>query len=224
MSYIIGIDNVQYRAYRKTFAGGKHNGAYYYAKEIEENIVPLVKTDRNWDLLGMKFTQHYSHSIVFIHHCLDWDRVYPWLAKLKDPILVVSTYPTLEWAQSKGYKAIFLPLSVDVEYVKKFSAKKTKNACYAGNRWAFKKEQEDKHLPKDLDFPPADLERDDLLRFMAPYKKCYAIGRCALEAMVLGCKIMPFLMDRYPDPKYWKILDNRDAAKILQDELNKIDS
>lgn len=214
---------MQYRGYRKTFTGGKHNGAYYYAKEIEENIIPLVKTDRNWDLLGMKFTQHYSHSIVFIHHCLDWDRVYPWLAKLKDPILVVSTYPTLEWAQSKGYKAIFLPLSVDVEYVKKFSTKKTKNACYAGNRWAFKKEQEDKHLPKDLDFPPVDLERDELLRFMAPYKKCYAIGRCAIEAMVLGCKIMPFLMDRYPDPKYWKILDNRDAAKILQSELDKID-
>jgi hypothetical protein len=224
MSRIIGINDIQYRGYRKVFGGsGKHNGAYYYAKEIEENIVPLVKTDRNWDLLGMKFTQHYSHSIVFIHHCLDWDMVYPWLEKLKDPILVVSTYPTLEWAQSKGYKAIFLPLSIDVGYVKKFSTKKTKNACYAGNRWAFKKEQEDKHLPNDLDFPPADLERDDLLRFMAPYKKCYAIGRCAIEAMVLGCKIMPFLMDRYPDPKYWKILDNRDAAAILQKELDKID-
>lgn len=223
MSYIIGIDNIQYRAHRKTFAGGKHNGAYYYAKEVEENIIPLVKTDRNWDLLGMKFTQHYPRSIVFIHHCLDWDRVYPWLAKLNDPILVVSTKPTLEWAKSKGYKAIFLPLSIDVDYVSQFKTEKTKKACYAGNRWAFKKEQEDNHLPKDLDFPPADLEREDLLKFIAPYKECYAIGRCALEAMVLGCKIKPFLMDRYPDPKYWKVLDNRDAAKILQEELDKID-
>ena len=77
-------------------------------------------------------------------------------------------------------------------------------------------------MPKDLDFPPADLEREELLKFIAPYKECYAIGRCALEAMVLGCKIKPFLMDRYPDPNYWKILDNKNAAKILQEELDKL--
>lgn len=222
MSKVIGIDNAQYRGYRKTFSGGKHNGAYYYAKEIEKNMLPLIKTDRDWDLLGMRFTPHYHRSIIFIHHCLDWDRVYPWIAKLEDPILVVSTKPTLEWAKNKGYKAIFLPLSIDVDYVSQFKTKKTKKACYAGNRWAFKKEQEDKNLPKGLDFPPSDLEREELLKFIAPYKECYAIGRCALEAMVLGCEIKPFLMDRYPDPSYWKILSNKDAAKILQEELDKI--
>ena len=62
-----------------------------------------------------------------------------------------------------------------------------------------------------------------MLEFIAPYEELYAIGRCAIEGMVLGCKIKPFLMDRYPDPNYWKILDNKDAAKILQKELDKID-
>lgn len=224
MGIIIGVNNMQYRGYRKAFSGGRHNGAYYYAKEIEENIIPLVKTDRDWDLLGMRFTQHYPHSLIFIHHCLDWDRTYPWLAKVEDPVLVVSTYPTLEWAKNRGYRAIFLPLSIDVDYVKQFRAKKTKDACYAGNRWAFKREQEDKNIPKYVDFPPADLEREDLLKFIAPYKELYAIGRCALEGLVLGCEIKPFLMDRYPDPSYWKILDNKDAAKILQRELDKIDN
>ena len=224
MSTIIGVNNMQYRGYRKAFSGGKHNGAYYYAKEIEENIIPLVETDRNWDLLGMRFTQHCEHSIIFIHHCLDWDRAYNWLGKRKDFILVVSTKPTLEWAKSKGYKAIFLPLSVDIEYVKQFKTEKTKKACYAGNRWAFKKEQEDKNIPRYVEFPPENLPRDELLKFVAPYKELYAIGRCAIEGMVLGCKIKPFLMDRYPDPNYWKILDNKDAAKILQRELDKIDN
>ena len=215
---------MQYRGHRKAFSGGKYNGAYYYAKEIEENIIPLVKTDRNWDLLGMRFTQHYRHSLIFIHHCLSWDKVYSWLANVEDPVLVVSTYPTLEWAKSKGYKAIFLPLSIDVDYVKQFRVKKTKDACYAGNRWAFKREQEDRNIPDGVDFPPKDLPREELLKFIAPYRECYCIGRCAIEAMVLGCKIMPFLMDRYPDPNYWKILDNKDAAKILQEELDKVDN
>lgn len=221
---IIGVDNLNYRSHRKTFKNGAHNGAYYYAQEIEKNIVPLVKTDRNWDLLGMKFTNHYPHSIIFIHHCLDWDRAYNWLEKCKDFILVVSTKPTLEWAKSKGYPAIFLPLSIDVEYVKQFKTEKTKRACYAGNRWAFKKEQEDKNIPRYVEFPPENLPREELLKFIAPYKELYAIGRCAIEGMVLGCKVKPFLMDRYPDPNYWKILDNKDAAKILQRELDKIDS
>ena len=221
---IIGVNNLNYRSHRKTFKSGAHNGAYYYAKEIEKNIVPLVKTDRNWDLLGMKFTNHYPHSIIFIHHCLDWDRVYSWLEKCKDFILVVSTKPTLEWAKSKGYKAIFLPLSIDVEYVKQFKTEKTKRACYAGNRWAFKREQEEKNIPDYVDFPLPNIPREEMLKFIAPYKELYAIGRCAIEGMVLGCKIKPFLMDRYPDPDYWKILDNKDAAKILQRELDKIDS
>lgn len=223
MSYIIGINNAQYRGYRKVFSQGSHNGAYYYAKEIEKNILPLVKTDRNWDLLGMRFTQHYNHSIIFIHHCLDWDRVYNWLEKRNDFVLVVSTKPTLEWAKSKGYPAIFLPLSIDVEYVKQFKTEKTKRACYAGNRWAFKREQEEKNIPKYVDFPPSDLSREELLKFIAPYKELYAIGRCALEGMVLGCKIKPFLMDRYPDPSYWKVLSNDSAARLLQEELDKID-
>lgn len=224
MGQVIGVNDFNYRSYRKVFSKGMFNGAYYYAKELEENIIPLVKTDRHWDLLGMNFTRHFNHSVIFVHHNLDWDKTYGWMDKYNDIVLVASTYPTLDWAKSKGYKVIFLPLSIDVEYVKRFMTEKTKDACYAGNRWAFKREQENKNIPKGVVFPPPNLERDKLLEFMAPFRKCYAIGRCALEAMALGCEIMPFLMDRYPDPNYWKILENKDAAKILQTELNKIDN
>lgn len=199
-----------------------HNGAYYYSKEIVENIIPLVKTDRPWDTLGMKGVGSLDHAIVFIHHNLNFGTTYKWLRKYKDLVLIASSWTTYANAQDAGHKVIFLPLSIDVDYVKKFKADKTKKACYAGNRWKFKTDDILKYVPDGVDFPPKDLPREELLRFMAPYKQCYAIGRCAIEAKVLGCEIK-VCDSRYPDPKFWRVLGNRDAAKILQRELDKID-
>ena len=59
---------------------------------------------------------------------------------------------------------------------------------------------------------------------IAQYKYCYAIGLCAEEAQVLGCKLK-MSRYRYPDPeKAFPVLDCKDAAKMLQNELNKIDN
>lgn len=213
---------MQYRCYRKVFNGsGIYNGAYYYAKEIEENIIPLVRTNRSWDCLGMRFTHHLPHSIIFLHHNLNFEKTYGYLRKYNDIILVASSKATYEAAREAGFKTIFLPLSIDVDYVKKFATEKTKEACYAGNKWKFKEEDLAKYLPKDIDFPPENIPRDELLKFIAPYKKCYAVGRCALEAKALGCEL-GVCDSRYPDTKLWKLLDNKDAAKILQEELDKL--
>ena len=225
MAQIIDTSSPNYIAFRKAFCPGEngaHNGAYYYSKEIVKNIIPNVTTWRPWDTLGMRPTRSMDHAIVFLHHCRSWDKVYKWLDRYKDQVFVCSTRPTYEWAISKRKKAIFLPLSIDVEYVKQFRAEKTKGACYAGNRWAFKREDEDKNIPDNVDFPPANLPREELLKFIAQYKELYAIGRCALEGLVLGCKIKPFY-HVYPDPGYWNVLDNIDAAKILQQELCRLD-
>lgn len=225
MKKIIDTTNPDYKAYCKIFhhgGDGMHNGAYYYSKEIVENIISLVKTDRPWDTLGMRCTRSMDHAIVFLHHCRNWDLVYSWLDRYKDLVYVCSTKPTYDWAISKGKKAIFLPLSIDVDYVKQFKTKKTKRACYAGNRWGFKLADEEKNIPDYVDFPPANLSREKLLKFIAPYKEIYAIGRCALEGIALGCKVKPFYHD-YMDPKYWKLLDNKKAAKMLQKELDRID-
>ena len=220
MSIIIGTNNFQYRSYRKVFNSGKYNGAYYYAKEIEENIIPLVKTDRNWDLLGMKFTAHYAHSIVFIHHNLSFNETYKFLNKFDDQILVVSSWKTYSAAHDAGFKVIFVPLSIDIGYVQKFSTAKTKEACYAGNKWKFKEKDLARFVPDTVDCPEKDLPREKLLEFIAPYKKCYAIGRCALEARALGCEIMK--CDSRYEPDDFPLLDNKDAAKILQEELDKL--
>lgn len=225
MSKIIDTTHPNYVTYKKLFmpkGKGAHNGAFYYSQEIVKNIIPNVKTQRPWDTMGMKMMRSVDHAIVFLHHCLDWDRVYSWLDRYKDQIFVCSTQPTYEWALSKKKKAIFLPLSIDVEYVKQFQSQKTKRACYAGNRWAFKREDEDKNIPDYVDFPPPNMPREEMLKFISEYRELYAIGRCALEGLALGCEIKPFY-HVYPDPSYWKLLDNKDAAKILQRELNRID-
>ena len=134
-----------------------------------------------------------------------------------------STIPTYEWAKTiEGAHPVFLPLSIDIEYVSQFKTEKTKRACYAGNRWAFKREDENKNIPDYVDFPPPNLPREELLKLIAQYEELYAIGRCALEGICLGCKIKPFY-HVYPEPAYWKLLDNSDAAKLLQKALDQID-
>ena len=76
-------------------------------------------------------------------------------------------------------------------------------------------------MPIDIDYIEG-LPREELLAEMAKYKKVYAVGRTAIEAKILGCEVLPY-DDRYPDPEIWQVLDNRDAAKILQEKLDEID-
>lgn len=221
---IIDANHPEYLSYwaSKPNKRGRFNGAYFYSKEIVENMIPLLKTSRNIDTLGMRMIGSYDHAVVFVHHCVNWDKAYDWIDDYDDQIYVVSTRPTFDWFRAHNKKTILLPLSVDMDFVKQFRERKTKGACYAGNRWAFKREDEDKNIPSNVEFPPANLPREDLLRFIAQYRELYAIGRCAIEGLILGCEIKPFYRV-YPDPSYWKILDNKDAARMLQRALDMIE-
>lgn len=222
---IIDTTDPNYVAYCKVHHQenkGYFNGAYYYSQEIVKNIIPNVKTDRNWDTLGMRFLRTNDHSIVFIHHNLNHEKVYYWLRRCKDLVLVCSTEATYDWAKTvHGCHAVLLPLSIDTDYVSQFKTGKSKEACYAGNIWAFKKPDLKKYVPEGTDFPPKNIPREELLKFIAPYKVCYAIGRSAMEAETLGCEV------RNCDSRYegveWPVLDNREAAVLLQEALNRID-
>lgn len=223
MSAIIDTDCRKYKDCEKNFfANGKgaYNGTYYYSKEIVENIIPLVKTDRPWDTLSMKALGSKDRAIAFLHSNINLDETYAWLKKYNDLVLVASSKNAYDWGVSSGYKTIFLPLSVDIKYVEQFKTDKTKNACYSGNRWKFKEEDLAKYVPDGVDFPPENIEREELLKFIAPYNKCYCVGRCAIEAKILGCEVLK--CDHRYEPDDFKILDNKDAAKILQKELDKI--
>ena len=200
---------------RRALSGdNKWNGAYYYSKEIVDNIIPLVKTDRNW--ITVNVPDHgYDHSIVFIHNNL-YPELYSWLSAHEDLILVCGISETCSKVSHLGMP-ICLPLSVDVGYVEQFRSEKIYETAFVG-RWPKR---------KGITFPEGthiieNLPRVEILKLMAKFRKVYAVGRTAIEAKILGCEVLPY-DPRFPDPDRWRILDNRDAAGILQKQVDEID-
>lgn len=217
---IVGARNSLYAKVRMFAGVDRFNGAYYYAKEIEDNIAPLVDTDRNWFLINsLGYIPCHPHTIVFIHNNLEPER-YDWLAGIDDLVLVCGVPETCDKVKHLG-KAIYLPLSVDVKYVegfKRFRPKnKLKEVAFVGRRNKLKLG----HIPEGTNII-TDMSRPNILRAMAKYKKVYAVGRTAIEAKILGCEVLPY-DDRFPDPSIWDVIDNKTAAKILQSQLDLID-
>ena len=214
---IFNHEHQAYKEKREKPNFNRFNGAYYYSKEITDNIIPLVKTDRYWVLVNVE-GYAWDHSIVFIHNNKH-PSLYSWLKDYKDLILICGVPSTCEKVAHLG-TPIYLPLSVDVDYISKFKVnKKTKEIAYVGRK--------EKAYGVKFDIPWAarleNIPREQLLREMAKYKKVYAVGRCAIEAKVLGCEVLPY-DNRFPDPDIWQVLDNKEAAYMLQEKLDEIDS
>lgn len=195
---------------------GRYNGAYYYSREIVQNIIPNVQTTRSWITVNLPEVGC-DHAIVFIHNNLHPEH-YEWLKKYKDIVLVCGVKETLEKVAHIG-RAIFLPLSIDVEEVQRHIQPKKYEAAYAGR--PSKRGMRGINLPKGIDVIEG-LERERFLDKMAQYKTIYGVGRVALEAKALGCEVGVY-DKRYPDPDKWVVIDNREAAEILQAKLDKID-
>lgn len=194
----------------------QHNGCYYYSQEIVKNIIPNVKTNRDWNTIGRDVKGMRDGMIVFLHDNLSpWH--YDWLKNYNDLVLVCSSEYTAKSVQYWG-NAFVLPMSIDTEYVKQFRMKKTKDTCFVGNVWV--KEYAHQAIPNNVDFF-SSLPREELLKEVAKYKKCYAIDRCAQECQVLGCELLPLKVGYGCDS--FDVLDNRDAAKILQAKLDELD-
>ena len=211
------IDHTDPKYILRRNAIGKHryNGAYYYSKEIVKNIIPAVETDRNWITIRVPGVG-YDHSIVFVHDNVDFERTYDYMRAYDDVIYVVSLPEMVERAEKFG-KTILLPMSVDTKYVKSFKTKKTADTAFAGrDEW-----RGGLTLPEGTDLVEM-LPREEFLSQMARYKNVYAVCRVAIEAKVLGCKVLPF-HPRFPDPGMFKIFDNAEAAKLLQKQLDEID-
>lgn len=198
----------------KEYTPNKQNGAYWYSYELVNNIIPHIKTDRPWVTVMVKGVC-YDRAIFFIHNNLRPER-YEWLEDYKELILVCGIPETVEKVQHLG-TPIFLPLSIDTEYVKGFRAKKTRDTAFAGR--PAKKNLGS--LPAGIDYLEG-MSRFELLEKMARYKNIYAVGRTALEAKCLRCKILPY-DNRFPDVKRWKVLDNKDVIPLLQAEIDRID-
>jgi len=196
-----------------------HNGAYYYSIEIVNNIIPNIRTSRNWITLNVPEVG-VNHSIVFIHNNINTD-LYTWLSVYDDLILVCGIPETCEKVKHLGIP-IYLPLSVDISYVSQFKKsieEKYGDTAYAG-RYS-KQFLEGCAIPENVDLI-CNLNRQELLDTLSLYKNVYAVGRTAIEAKILNCNVLPY-DPRFPDPSIWEPWDNLDAAKYLQIELDKID-
>ena len=204
---IISHDSSGYKKLNNT---SRWNGAYYYSKEIVENIIPRIRTTYNWMTINTR--EAADHTIVFVHNNLHPEH-YDFLKQYKDLILVVGVPETAPKVAHLG-KTIYLPISVDVEYVKQFQVEKDKDVCFVGR-------------PSKFDGTSAigdyigGCPREELLKYLAHYKQAYAVGRCAIEARILGCEILPY-DPRFPNPALWTIIDNKEAAAILQHELDAL--
>ena len=217
---IIDHTHPLYAKKRKSLTNGnQYNGAYYYSKEIVKNIIPNVKTDRNWITIRLpEMTVHPDHAIVFIHNNRN-PNYYSYLKNYKDCILVCSLPQTAENLRFYG-KAIYLPLSVDVENVKKYRVKnKTKDIAYAGRK--IKLNYMNNRVPKGVDIL-SDMPQSKLLREMAKYKTVYASGRTAIQAKILGCEVLPHETN-FPDSNFFFFFYYKDASKMLQKMLDEID-
>ena len=213
---IINHESPEFIEQRSKLGPSFHNGAYYYSLDICSNIIPNVKTDRNW-VTVMIDKQCLDHSIYFVHNNL-YPYKYNFIKNYKDVIVVAGTPETARRCRSLGH-VIYLPLSIDVDYVKQFAVKrKTKDTCYAGRKCKIYSDLVPKGIPK-----LGSMEHDELLKEMAKYKKVYAVGRTALEAKVLGCEVLPY-DPRFPNPDVWQVLDNKEAAKILQKFIDGVDN
>lgn len=217
---IIDHNHPGYKAVRNRMRNGdQYNGAYYYSIEIVKNIIPHVETDRNWVTIRLHDQPIPDHSIVFIHNNRN-PNYYEYLRRYKDLILVCGLEKTVENMQYYG-KAIYLPLSVNVNQVKRYIVKeKTKDMAFAGRMIKISKMYH-APVPKECDIL-TNMPQYRLLGEMAHYRKVYCTGRTAIQAKILGCEIGVH-DPNFPDPHFWKILDNKEAAKILQEKLNEIE-
>lgn len=214
---IIDHNHPEYTKLRKKIPKGKYNGCWYYSNEIVDNIIPLVKTTRDWNTVGRELSGMHDGMIVFLHdNSTPWH--YDWLKNYENLVLICSSEYTLKSVIYSGH-TILLPMSIDTEYVKQFRTKKTKDTCFVGNVWV--KENCHSKIPNNVDFF-SSMPREELLKEVAKYKRAMAIDRCAQECIVLGCELLPIKTSYHCDD-VGRVLDNRDAAKILQQELDKID-
>ena len=215
---IISHEHCRYQRRRENAGANKYNGAYYYSREIVKNIIPRVETDRNWITINIP-GEGCNHAIFFVHNNLQPEK-YDWIKQygFQDIVMVCGTPETTENMKERGWNAIYLPLSIDTEYIQQFKVQeKTKSAAFAGR----KSKTIFGNLPEGIDYLYG-MKRTDLLKRIAQYEKIFAVGRTAIEAVALNCEIMPYDV-RFPDPSIWKVIDNKDAAKILQQKLDEID-
>ena len=211
---IIGVQSDRFKAWHSNSGESKNNGAYWYAKEIEKNILPKLK-DLDTTIVTAGATllkkQPAMYSVVVCHDNRSTISSYRHLLKLGNTF-ICSKHSTADTLTKAGEKAVYVPLSIDTRYVAKYKTDKTEDIAYVGNPWAFKQSYL-KSLPDNV-VQLSGMERLDLIKAMAKFKRVIAEGRCMMEAQVLGCETeVPVYPDGH-ESVYVEALDNRDTIDL----------
>ena len=216
---IVDHDHKDYRRRWDRCGKARWNGAFYYSQEIVKNIIPNVDTDRNWITVNVN-GRAADHSVVFIHNNLHPEH-YEWLKSYNDLVLVCGVPETVTKVEHIA-PAIYLPLSIDVEYVERFKVPEDQRhgVAFVGRKQ--KRKMPGITLPDGIRNIEG-LPRPKMLEEMAKLESVYAVGRTAIEAKALGVNVLPY-DERFPDPDRWAVIDNLEAAKILQTKLDAIDN
>ena len=185
------------------------NGAHIYSELICKFFIPNINTDMNW--ITINVGKSVDNAIVFIHSNLNTEKRYGFLKNYKNQLLVCSQISTCKAVENLG-TPVYLPLSIDTNYVKQFyQVTKDRYCCYAGRRAKTDTETMRKHQIDIL----ADMTHEELLSRMAHYHYVYAVGLTALEALCLGCNLLPY-DQRFPNTSVWKVKDCRSMIPELQ--------
>lgn len=217
---ILGTKTQSFISWHGQKTTGKNNGAFWYSKEIEEIILPelshlnLFVVTAGATLLNSKNIP--DGAVVICHDNRTTVSSYRKLFR-KGVLWVCSKHSTVATLEKAGEKAIYIPLSIDTQYVAQYKQKKkTKDTAFVGNAWAFKKDYL-ASLPENI-VQLSDMERVDLIREMAKFKNVIAEGRCLMEAQVLGCKTQ---VPKYENLEavYVEALDSRDALPYWREAL-----
>lgn len=216
---IIGTNDKRFKTWHNQQGSGKNNGAYWYSKEIEDIILPEIKSSLFIVTAGATLLDKKDipdGAVVVCHDNRTTLKSYKKLLN-KEVLWVCSKKSTVKTLKKAGEKAVYIPLSIDTKYVKQFKTKKTKDIAYVGNAWAFKKDYL-KSLPDNI-VQLSNLPREKLLKQMAKFKHIIAEGRCLMEAQILGCKVEIPKYQNGLESVFVKPLDSREAIPYWEKSL-----
>ena len=216
---IQGTQSPKYREWYDRKGVTRNNGAYWYARELEEIILPKIAADVVINTVGTPLytaTQVPDGSVIVVHDNVNPIGIYRKFLG-KGCLFVCSVQSVVEKFENEGEKAVHIPLSIDTAYVAQYKKKRrTKDTAYAGNSWSYKKKFLSE-LPPEID-QLSGMERDDLLKAMSRYRNIIAEGRCLMEAKVLGANttVTKFETVKTSDRE---VLDSRKAIPLWRSVL-----
>lgn len=196
------------------------NGAATYSREIVEHHIPVWQQLLPEDavistcplMTGMNVSGsvavQYLHTYSYADPLKQIRQVYDNQTLRFDRVIFVTSYKALyERAKRVGYDAVYVPMVVDPDPVRRMAVPEdrrygSKRALYFGNVTAPKlpeylaitKTFADAGWTVDLvsknKFGSQPVTQEDSWRIASRYRYGIGVGRCALEMMALGLKVM----------------------------------